>query len=63
MKLNPEMLEELKVFTEKSASADEIAYVGEKFTALLYVAKGDTSVDKFYVISPTQGYWEVTVFY
>ena len=36
MKLKPEMLEELKVFTESSSSADDIAYVGEKFTAHLY---------------------------
>lgn len=51
MKLKPERLEELKVFTENSCSADDIACVGEKFTAHLYGAKGDTSVDRLRYLS------------
>ena len=39
-------MEELKVFTENSSSAEDIVLVGEKFTAQLYGAKEDTIVDR-----------------
>ena len=46
IKLKAEMLEELKVFTENSSRPDDVACVGERFTAQLYGANKDTSVNR-----------------